>query len=941
MGKNRSASGITNVIQYDNNGNITFVSGSTTLMKVSSSGAITTTGVISGSNALSASFSLNSALLNGTGSVGFATTSSLLTVSSSQQQISASQQQLSSSFLTLTASFNAVSSSQQQISASLLQVSASYIALSGSYNTFSGSASTRITDNSSSIQQVSSSQQQISSSQQQISSSLLNVISVFATTGSNSFRATQSITGSLTVTGQIIAQTLNVQQVTSSIIYSSGSNNFGCDLNSRQTFTGSLNVTGSNHTIFGNVGIGTSSPNSYSGYTTLTINNTTTGAVLDLNRSGTRTGTFYADTSGVGIGSLIATNLDIFTGNSYIAFQTCGLERMRITSAGCVGIGTCTPVGKLDVTLVNTRRFIVTYDDSIITIKGASDTGAGENLRIIGDNLIFNTNSVGSGTERMRITSTGIACFACQVCAPYICVGRNAAGDTTNYGLSINRHGDLNCSHAYTTVPAFTIGEFSNAGPALGVVDTNGIWNLSFGRYSHTMACSKFASLMFIGYDGAMGPLRVDGRGNMFIGYDRTAANGSDAVFSLLVACGITAGSYQYCVPPGGGALFSGNVGIGATSPAARLHTCTAFNGNNIQAIFGNSNYSINSIVYDTVIIQADDVTTLKLIERNSGGVDQVLTMTTGDNSTRISTTCANSLQFFVAGNPSACGYNGLSGTAALTITCAGNVGIGTAAPSYRLETQKTGAQAPGIFVNQCSSDEATIRFKSTHSCMSDFRIGASILVGSAFEIYNVQCNRTNYMVNCLGYSKMSPDGTFVNGNNTLYHSIDSINDVVLYAYNRSATGNGIISNVQACNTSYYSYRGFSDPYGDMAFIYSNGTFGSRTGTYGGIVSDARCKTEICDASSQWSDIKNLRVRNFKLIEDVENDPTNALRQIGFIAQEVETVSPGLVFESGNGCVDSGCWKNVKTSIIHTKAVKALQEAMCRIEILESCLGIS
>jgi hypothetical protein len=279
--------------------------------------------------------------------------------------------------------------------------------------------------------------------------------------------------------------------------------------------------------------------------------------------------------------------------------------------------------------------------------------------------------------------------------------------------------------------------------------------------------------------------------------------------------------------------------------------------------------------------------------------------------------------------------------TNGMTLTNGGNVGIGTGSPLSKLEVQKTGAQAAGIFINQCSSDEATIRFKSTHSCLSDFRVGASILAGSAFEIYNVQCNRTNYMVNCLGFSKISNDGTFVNGNNTNYHSMNSSGDVTLYLYNSNATGNGILSNVQSCNTSYYSFRGYSDPYGDMAFIYSNGTFGSRTGTYGGIVSDARCKTEICDASSQWNDIKNLRVRNFKLIEDVENDPINAMRQIGFIAQEVETVSPGLVFESGNGCVDSGCWKNVKTSIIHTKAVKALQEAMCRIEILESCLGIS
>jgi hypothetical protein len=100
----------------------------------------------------------------------------------------------------------------------------------------------------------------VSASQQQISSSLLNVISIFATTGSNSFRETQRITGSLTVTGQIIAQSINVQQVTSSIIYSSGSNVFGCDLKSRQTFTGSFYQTGSLAYFGGNVGINALTP---------------------------------------------------------------------------------------------------------------------------------------------------------------------------------------------------------------------------------------------------------------------------------------------------------------------------------------------------------------------------------------------------------------------------------------------------------------------------------------------------------------------------------------------------------------------------------------------------------------------------------------------------------------------------------------------------------
>ena len=114
-----------------------------------------------------------------------------------------------------------------------------------------------------------------------LSSRTTQIEQVYATTGSNSFRATQSITGSLTVTGQIVAQTLNVQQVTSSIVYSSGSNVFGCDLNSRQTFTGSMFVTGS-----------------------LTVN--TTGIEFQVNNTGVIIGNLLTDRHSV-TGSLFVT----------------------------------------------------------------------------------------------------------------------------------------------------------------------------------------------------------------------------------------------------------------------------------------------------------------------------------------------------------------------------------------------------------------------------------------------------------------------------------------------------------------------------------------------------------------------------------------------------------------------------------------------------------
>jgi hypothetical protein len=87
---------------------------------------------------------------------------------------------------------------------------------------------------------------------------------MFATTGSNQFNGSQAITGSLTVTGQVVAQTLNVQQVTSSIVFSSGSNIFGNSVSNTQQFTGSLQVSGSSHYVLGNMGIGTTSPDVFS-----------------------------------------------------------------------------------------------------------------------------------------------------------------------------------------------------------------------------------------------------------------------------------------------------------------------------------------------------------------------------------------------------------------------------------------------------------------------------------------------------------------------------------------------------------------------------------------------------------------------------------------------------------------------------------------------------
>ena len=62
---------------------------------------------------------------------------------------------------------------------------------------------------------------------------------------SSSFALTSSFANNFTVAGTLTAQTLVVQTITSSIIYSSGSNIFGNDLANTQVLTGSVTVTGS------------------------------------------------------------------------------------------------------------------------------------------------------------------------------------------------------------------------------------------------------------------------------------------------------------------------------------------------------------------------------------------------------------------------------------------------------------------------------------------------------------------------------------------------------------------------------------------------------------------------------------------------------------------------------------------------------------------------
>jgi hypothetical protein len=133
--------------------------------------------------------------------------------------------------------------------------------------------------------------------------------------------------------------------------------------------------------------------------------------------------------------------------------------------------------------------------------------------------------------------------------------------------------------------------------------------------------------------------------------------------------------------------------------------------------------------------------------------------------------------------------------------------------------------------------------------------------------------------------------------------------------------------------TGFYSATSTTSEGTASIAIRTNGDVRNANNSYGSL-SDAKLKENIVNASSQWDDLKALQVRNFNFKEGQTH------RQIGLIAQEVELVSPGLVNETpdrdeeGN---DLGTvTKSVNYSVLYMKAVKALQEAMERIETLEA-----
>ena len=231
--------------------------------------------------------------------------------------------------------------------------------------------------------------------------------------------------------------------------------------------------------------------------------------------------------------------------------------------------------------------------------------------------------------------------------------------------------------------------------------------------------------------------------------------------------------------------------------------------------------------------------------------------------------------------------------------------------------------------------DHNTIQGDWSVKNSSDVFFGTNTNHSLTFGVNNTERMRLNLhgFLKCMGdmSSHMSADG-----NN--YHEMQADNPhiQILNMKHGSSNGYGIMMQFNHAKSTHWAFRVYSFASGTThMFIRTDGDCENTNNSYGSI-SDVKLKENIVDANSQWDDIKALKVRNFNF-KSSTGLPTH--KQLGLVAQEAEQVCPSLIKDQpdlGEENEDLGTTTKVlKYSVLYMKAIKALQEAMAKIETLE------
>ena len=452
----------------------------------------------------------------------------------------------------------------------------------------------------------------------------------------------------------------------------------------------------------GNVGIGTASPSSFTGYTSLTVNNVTNGGLIEATTGGTRTIRMQSMSSGA---ALIGT-----VTNHDMSFMINGSVRATIDTSGNVGIGTSSPAQKLQVVGTQPLRIGTATDWFQFTQLNSNIWGwlSSSSLYPLVMNGATGNVGVGVNAPAVKLDVSGAITATGNITTGGVFSAALGAVGTPSYTFT----GDLDTgiwSPAANTV-AFSTGGSErmriDGSGNVGIGTTTPRANLSIGTANSTATVTRslhlgYSAADFCGYRitnvcnaaaQAAGTLTIQ-RGTTAAWVDDiTITNTGNVSVNGVFAAGNTTLSGTIATPLGTNAApsytFTGDLNTGMWSPAADT---IAFSTGGIERarIRNNGLFGINvdagamlharGVASDTMALIAQFDVLGVTAPADSHGL--YLSADSNTNIVQLASTGA-----------SAGGFTFLSGNSErVRIAAAGSVGIGNNAPAYLLHVQGTG----------------------------------------------------------------------------------------------------------------------------------------------------------------------------------------------------------------------------------------------------------
>jgi hypothetical protein len=378
-----------------------------------------------------------------------------------------------------------------------------------------------------------------------------------------------------------------------------------------------------------------------------------------------------------------------------------------------------------------------------------------------------------------------------------------------------------------------------------------------------------------------------------------------------------------------------------------------------VTNLTGTASININGTVGATTpstgaftTLSATGVTTLQ-----AGTAALPALTTSGDTNTGV---------FFPAADSVATTVAGVEGTR-LTST---GLGIGTSSPvaNFRLTTSVSADTTAGVYIENTStgtSASAVARYKNSGTVVaftgvggtgrsSYAGLGANVLAmytdsnaGLALTVDNTGGSIT-FNTNSAETARINQGGNLLVGTTTATAKFNITNgseqQISQYINNTNSSPVGL--QIRYGTDINATANRFIDCIGNATsrfIVYSNGNVVNTNNSYGAI-SDVKLKESIVDASPKLADLMQVKVRNYNL----KADPTH--KQLGVIAQELETIFPAMVEQSpdtenvteidedGNNIVKNvltGTYtKSVKYSVFVPMLIKAIQEQQALITAL-------